>query len=260
MSDILSCDVGNTQTVFGFFENDKLIKSFRINTDPKKTSDEYKFLIKGLLSEISVSWDGFKTIILSSVVPRVTETLLRLKNEKEIVIVSSRSSLSFSIKIPEPETLGADRIVNVEGALLKYSPPFIIIDCGTAITFDVINSKKEYIGGAITPGIYTSADALFSHASKLFSTTLEKPPSVIGNSTKKSLQSGIVHGFASLIDGMIFKMKEELNQDDIKVIGTGGQIDIVSGIASSIDYIEKDLTLEGLLKIFNNNKNEKRKK
>ena len=254
---MLACDIGNTQTVFGFYKDDKLAGSFRIDTDPKRTSDQYKLIIKGFLNEINVGWNDFQTITMASVVSRVSETFLRLKSEKEILNISHKSPLSFTINIPEPETLGADRIANAEGAIRKYKHPMIIVDLGTAITFDVINSKKEYIGGAITPGIYTSADALFSHASKIFSTSLERPGSVIGNTTKKSLQSGIIYGFAGLIDGMIAKIKKELGNKEVEVIGTGGQIDLVSEVLSSIDTTDKDLTLDGLYRIY---KNEKRSK
>jgi type III pantothenate kinase len=254
---MLVIDVGNTQAVLGYFKEETLLGSFRIDTDPNRTSDQYKLLIRGFLSQINSRWEDFDTITLASVVSRVSETISRLKNEKRIVQVSHRSPLSFSIKIPEPETLGADRIANVEGAISKYEAPFIIVDLGTAITFDVVNSKKEYIGGAITPGIYTSADALFNNASKLFSTTLEAPSKVIGNNTKKSLQSGIVHGFASLIDGMIGKMKKEIGEKNVTVIGTGGQLEIISPLTSSIDKTDENLTLEGLLRIYKNEKSKK---
>lgn len=251
---MLVCDAGNTQTVFGYFKNDKLIRSFRINTDIKRTSDEYKIIIKGLLEDIGVLWEEFETITIASVVPRFTETISRLGSEKNLITVSHKSKLSFNIKVPEPQTLGADRIVNSEAAIKKYSTPLIIVDCGTATTFDVINREKEYIGGAITPGIYISAEALFANASKLFSTTLAKPQKVIGNDTKRSLQSGIVHGFGSLIDGMVWKIKKELACEEIKVIGTGGQIDLIKDTAASIDTIDNDLPLEGLLEIYKNEK------
>ena len=205
--------------------------------------------------DISVLWEDFKTITVASVVPRATQIFLKLKNEKEIITVSNKTRLSFSIKVPEPETVGADRLANMEGAIHKHKPPFVIIDCGTAITFDVLNAKKEYIGGAICPGIYTSADALFSHASKIFGTSLEKPENVIGDTTKKNLQSGIVYRFRKLNrrDDLADQKGDVLRRNKGDRNGRADRHSLRQR-ASSINTIDKDLTLEGLFRVYQNEK------
>jgi type III pantothenate kinase len=252
---LLAVDIGNTHIVLGLFESDKLIKDWRIFTDRNKTADQWNVEIGGLLNCGNLSWDNIKNVVISSVVPDLTMEIRKLCLKDlgiKPLIVDYSLNTGIKIKLRNPEEAGADRIVNAVAAFEKYGQgrPVIVADYGTATTFDVINSKGEYIGGAILPGVGISVDALFIHAAKLSKIEYKRPSSVIGRSTIESMQSGVIFGFASQFDGMVEKMKEELGEETF-VIATGGLASIIAEECTTINKIDKFLTLEGL-KIINN--------
>ncbi len=252
---LLAVDIGNTHIVLGVYDLDKLIGNWRIYTDRNKTADQWNVEISGLLNCGNLSWKNIENVVISSVVPILTIEIQKLciKNFGiKPLVVDYNLNTGIKIKLQNPEEIGADRIVNAVAAYEKYGQdnPIIIADYGTATTFDAINAAGEYIGGAILPGVGISVDALFTHAAKLPKVEYKKPFSIIGRSTIESMQSGIIYGYASQFDGMVEKMKEVLGEDTF-VIATGGLASIISAECTTINIIDKFLTLEGL-RIINN--------
>ncbi|MBT3312663.1 MAG: type III pantothenate kinase [Desulfobacterales bacterium] len=252
---LLVIDVGNTNMVIGVFDGDNLIKDWRIRTERNRTADEFGVLASNLITGSGINMIDIKKTVISSVVPPVAAALdLFCKKyfSHAPIWVDAKSSANMPILYTNPDEVGADRIVNSIAAYEKYKTSLIVIDFGTATTFDAISSKGEYIGGAITPGIMISADALFMKASKLPRVDLMTPPEkVIGRDTLSSIKSGIIYGCASLVDGMVKRMSEEMGSNP-KIIATGGLAEIIKNISGTIESIEPDLTLEGL-KIISNN-------
>lgn len=249
---LLAIDVGNTNTVIGIFENKKIIRDWRINTRKETTGDEFGIIIKSLFTESSVSHEDITKVVVSSVVPEVDHIIASfsknyLKNAKVHWINSETVKDLMPVLYTNPREVGADRIINGIAAYEKYKTALIVIDFGTATTFDVISSKGEYLGGAISPGIKISADALFTITSKLPKVELfDPPPNAIGKDTITSIKSGILYGYASLVDGMVQRIKNEVKKSP-KVIATGGLSIIMEPITESIESIEPHLTLEGML-------------
>jgi type III pantothenate kinase len=257
---ILVCDVGNTNIVFGVFDKNKLVLQFRISTFINRTSDEYAVIILPILRENNIDKNDIEDIIIASVVPPL---LFHIKNTFrkyfDIIpfVLDSNHELCIKNLYNPPEHVGIDRLVNSVAGFYKYKSALIIIDFGTATTFDVVSSKGEYIGGIITPGIKISKEALFLNTSKLPKVEIERPPSVVGKTTVHSIQSGLTYGYSALVDGIVQKIKEEYNEENFKVIATGGLASIIDEISKSIEVVERDLTLNGLNIIFNKrNKNE----
>lgn len=243
---LLVLDIGNTQSVLGLYEGHRLTRHWRVTTHAARTSDEFRFMLRGLLHEGGVSMAGIEAVALSSVVPSVTRNFTSAFVGKPVFEVNHRVQFGFEIAVPLPEQVGADRLVNAEAALAKYGAPAIVVDSGTATTWCAIDSKKRYLGGAIAPGISISTDALFAKASRLASIDLRRPERVIGNTTETALQSGIVNGYVSLLDGMIARMKEELGEKDVRVIGTGGWMELLGPASREIQHVDGHLTLDGL--------------
>ncbi len=257
---ILVCDVGNTNIVFGVFDKNSLLLQFRISTFINRSSDEYAVIILSILRENEISKNDINNILIASVVPPL---LFHLKNtfRKYFKILPNvlSSGDKFGIKnlYNPPEHVGIDRIINSVSGFEKYKQALIIIDFGTATTFDVISSKGEYIGGVITPGIKIAKEALFLNTSKLPKVEIERPPSIVGTTTIHSIQSGLTYGYAALVDGIVNKIKNEYKKEKFKVLATGGLASIIDELSETIEIVEKDLTLNGLNIIFNKrNKNE----
>jgi type III pantothenate kinase len=247
---LLAIDVGNTHIVMGLYKGEKLIKDWRISTNRQKTADEWIVDIGGLFYYSKITWEEIFAIIISSVVPNLTNELKKMATEYigiEPIVVNYELDTGLKIKLDKPEEIGADRIVNAVAAYEKFADKgnIIVADFGTATTYDAINSKGEYLGGAIAPGIGISVEALFSYAAKLPRVELTKPPGVIGRNTVESMQSGIIYGFASQVDGMVTKMKAELGGQAI-VLATGGLAPLIGPECSTVDRVDKYLTLEGL--------------
>ncbi len=256
---LLVIDVGNTNTVIGVFKNDLLIEDWRIRTIKDTTADEFNILAKALFADKDIKPNDIDKIVISSVVPPVVGILNKFCEKyllKAPIWINAESVKKIMpVLYNNPDEVGADRIVNAIAAYGKYRKSLIIIDFGTATTFDAISEKGEYLGGAITPGVMISSEALFQNASKLPRVEIFKAPDhVIGKNTIDSIKAGIIHGNAALVDGMVERMAEEMNASPM-IIATGGLAVLIAGASKAIEKVEKSLTLEGL-KIISQSKNE----
>jgi type III pantothenate kinase len=245
---LLVVDIGNTNTAFGIFLEKKLIENWKIRTERERTSDEYALTLLSLLNSVGIETQEIKSVIISSVVPPLTpvfqnlcQKLFRLKP----LVVGPGLKTGMSILYENPSEVGADRVVVAVAAFEKYGGPCVVVDFGTATTFDAISSQGEYLGGAIAPGIQISAEALFLKTAKLPQIEIKKPKKAIGRSTVASMQSGLFFGYVGLISNIIAKIKRELG-GKVKVISTGGFAAQISSEIKSIDANEPHLTLEGL--------------
>jgi type III pantothenate kinase len=256
---LLVIDVGNTNTVLGLFDEDSLQHDWRIRTEIDHTIDEYGVLIYNLYQSIRMKAKEIKSvtaIIISCVVPPMLNILeplcVKYFNIKPL-IVGPGIKTGMPIFYDNPKEVGADRIVNAVAAYDKYHKESIIVDFGTATTFDYVSPKGEYMGGCIAPGIVISSEALFERASKLPRVEFSKPKTVITKDTISAMQAGIMYGYAGLVDGIVERMKAEVKTNPL-VIATGGLARIVAQETKSIDKIEDMLTLDGLRIIYNLNK------
>ena len=254
---LLVFDVGNTNMVLGVYDGSKLIRDWRINTDPNKTSDEYGVLIKNFFGSSKLDMCSVDAIIISSVVPDVMHSLENFCMKYcgiNPLVVGPGIKTGLNIKYDDPKMVGADRIVNAVAAIAKYKKPLIIIDFGTATTYCAISGKGEYLGGVIAPGIKISSEALFQKASKLPRVEIVKPENIICKDTISSIQAGLVYGYAGQCEKIVGLMKEELGDDEVLVIGTGGLANMISTQTDVMDFVDGDLTLEGLRLIYEKNK------
>ncbi len=249
---LLAIDVGNTQTVVGIFQGDKLLGHYRISTRSYLTADEYAVLFQDLFNFDGFSFDQIKALAISSVVPSCTQALGQLAKEK-LIIVGPGTKTGINILYDNPLEVGSDRIVNAVAAYNIYGGPIVIVDFGTATTFDVVSEKGEYLGGAIAPGIEVSANALFEKAAKLSRVELKLPDKVIGKNTEESMQSGIIYGTAGSIDVLIAKIWDEIGSNT-KVVATGGLADKLAEICQTEIVVDQLLTLKGLEIIYELNK------
>lgn len=252
---LLVIDIGNTNTVLGVFDGESLIHHWRIFTNREKTSDEYGILIRNLYAASHFSSREITAIIISSVVPPITPIFVDLcSNYFSItpVVVGPGIKTGVSIKMDNPKEVGADRIVNAAAAHVKYKTHCIIVDFGTATTFDYVSAAGDYMGGVIAPGVNISAEALFRQASKLPRIEVVKPAAVVGKNTVTAMQSGLFFGYVSLVEGIVDRMKKELKVDPI-VVATGGLARVFSGETTRIQVIDENLTLEGLRIIYEKN-------
>lgn len=251
---LLVIDVGNTNIVLGVYNKENLICDFRINTIKNKTSDEYALTIMDILRANNINKSKINDVMIASVVPDVMhsiENAIKKYLNLKPIIVDDNLSLGIKINHENPQTIGADRLVNCISAIKKYSAPFIIVDIGTAITFDVVDKDEIYQGGAIVSGIGISSEALFLKTAKLPKVELYKPDKVICKNTVDNIRSGMVIGYIGLIEKLIDEMKKEMNfSENFKVIATGGYSSLLSKYISRIDIIDKNLTLDGLLEIY----------
>lgn len=256
---IICMDVGNTNIKYAIFGKDGLVLSFRVATEHKKTSDEYGGQIISILNNNDISADDIKGGIISSVVPQLDYTLERmcltyLKIKPLMLAPGLKTGLN--LKVDNAKEVGADRVVNNVAAVRKYGYPLVIVDFGTATTFNVIDGKGEFIGGVIAPGIKGSLDSLVNGTAKLPRVEIERPSSVIGRNTVTNMQAGIVFGFAGLVEYIVKKIKRELKCDNVKTIATGGFSEVIAKEISCIDKVDKLLTLEGLKYLYDLNSTE----
>lgn len=252
---ILVFDVGNTNMVLGVLEGEKLLTHWRLRTDSMRTADEYGMTLKNLFEYQEIDQKNIKAVVISSVVPSLMMELEAMSEKYfhcQPLIVGPGIKTGWAIKYENPREVGADRVVNAVAGFHKYGGPLIIVDFGTATTFCVVNDRGEYLGGAIAPGIKISTDALVARASKLPRVELIKPKSLIGKNTVASMQAGILYGFVGQVEGIINRMKSELDMNPT-VIATGGLAGIIAEETDTIDIIDEFLTLEGLRLIYEMN-------
>ncbi len=253
---IICMDVGNTNIKYADFDGEKLAMSFRVATEHKKTSDEYGGQLISILGNNKINASEIKGGIISSVVPQLDYTLERMclsyLKIKPLQLVPGLKT-GLNLRVDNAKEVGADRVVNNVAAIRKYGAPLIIIDFGTATTFNVIDSKGEFIGGVIAPGIKGSLDSLVNGTAKLPRVEIERPASVIGKNTVTNMQSGIVFGFAGLVEYIVKKIKRELKSENITTVATGGFSEVIAKEISCIDRIDKLLTLEGLKYLYDIN-------
>ncbi|MBH0171843.1 type III pantothenate kinase [Fictibacillus nanhaiensis] len=250
-------DVGNTNIVLGLYENDELKHHWRIHTSREKTEDEYGMLILDLFRHVNIHKEQIEGIIISSVVPPIMFALERMCvkyfNQRPLV-VGPGIKTGLNIKYENPREVGADRIVNAVAAIHEYDAPLIIVDFGTATTYCYINENKQYMGGAIAPGINISTEALYTKAAKLPRIEIAKPEGVIGKNTVNAMQAGILYGYVGQVEGIVKRMKEQSDVEP-KVIATGGLANLIAAESNVIDHVDPFLTLKGLLLIYDKNKN-----
>jgi len=253
---LLAIDIGNSNVVWGVFDDERLIADWRAGTDAAKTPDEYGILLLDLLGVKGIIPESLDAVILSSVVPPLTATFEELA-EKYLhrlpLTVSSELKTGLTLRYENPAEIGTDRIVNAAAAFRRYGGPVIIVDFGTATTFCLVTKKGEYLGGAIAPGIRISAEALFQRAAKLPKIELIRPKSVIGRDTASSMQAGIIFGYAGLVDEIVTRMQQTIGQECF-VVATGGLAGLLASESRTIREIRPDLTLEGLALLYQLNR------
>jgi type III pantothenate kinase len=252
---ILAIDIGNTQTVIGLFETDVLGGHWRIATDAQLTADELRIKIGGLLASEDLSWSDVSRLVVSSVVPRLTEAyeeVSRTATGLAPMTVGPGLKTGMPIHYDDPREVGADRIVNGVAAFDEFGGPVIVVDFGTATTIDVIDAEGAYLGGAIAPGVETSAEALFSRAARLSKVDLEDPGTVIGKNTRASVQAGLMLGEAAKVDGLVRRAWAELGTET-RVVATGGLARRIAPLCDTITDVDVDLTLKGLMIVYRRN-------
>lgn len=252
---ILVVDVGNSNTVLGVYDGQVLVNHWRLATRRGATVDEYGILSRNLFSLAKIDPTQITGIIIASVVPPLDPVLRQMAEQYfhlKPMFVEPGIKTGLAIRYEPPQDVGADRIVSAVAAIEKYGGPLIVVDFGTATTFDAISIKGEYLGGVIAPGIVISSEALFERAARLPRIDIKQPRKVIGSSTVSSMQSGLYYGYVSLVEGIIDRMKKELGEE-AKVIATGGQAAMIAEGTSVIDHLEPDLILEGLRIIYEKN-------
>jgi type III pantothenate kinase len=245
---LLTIDVGNTNVTLGLYEGDQLGAHWRLATDHARMPDEYGLQFLGLLENAGRSPTDLTGVCLASVVPPLTGRVTQACREylkQEPLIVDTGVKTGIKIRYEDPKAVGADRVCDAVAVMRLYGGPACVVDFGTATTFNAITKDGEYLGGAITAGINLAAEALFTHAAKLQRIDLQRPPSVIGRNTVHAMQSGLLFGYVSMVEGMVVRFRAELG-NDMKVIATGGLAEIVARETEAVQIIAPWLTLDGL--------------
>jgi type III pantothenate kinase len=252
---LLAIDVGNTNIVYGLFDGEKLVHEFRVESGRARTADEYAVVVRALLDMHGVDPKRVDSAIVASVVPSLTEPMVDLVRRafgREAIIVGPGVRTGMAILYENPREVGADRIVNAVAAYERVKGGVIVVDFGTATTFDCVTPRGEYLGGVIAPGVQISADALFARAAKLPRVEIAKPSKVVGRNTVHSMQSGIVYGYVGLVDGLVERLLGELGYP-CAVIATGGLASLIAPLSKTIGEVDDVLTLVGLRILFERN-------
>jgi type III pantothenate kinase len=245
---LLTIDIGNTNLTIGLYEGETLANHWRLATDHARMPDEYGLQFQGLLANVGHDPGDLTGIALASVVPPLTGRIIQACREylkQEPLVVDTGIKTGVRIRYEDPKTVGADRVCDAAAVMKLYGGPACVVDFGTATTFNAITREGDYLGGAITAGINLAAEALFTHAAKLPRIDLQRPPNVIGRNTTHAMQSGLLFGYVSMVEGMVTRFRVELGED-MKVIATGGLAEVVARETPVIEIIAPWLTLDGL--------------
>jgi type III pantothenate kinase len=246
---LLAVDAGNTQTVYGLFDGDRLVDHYRVSTERRSTADELMVLIAGLLD-----LDTLDGVCLSSTVPPLVREYEGFAERVglPVLVMGPGVSTGLALRYDDPREIGPDRIANAVAAKERYGAPSIVVDFGTSTNFDVVSPQGEYVGGVLAPGIEISMDALFARAARLFRVDFSAPPTVIGKTTQTALQSGLVYGFAGQVDEIVTRIRDELGAQ-APAIATGGLAELVAPHSRTLERVDPFLTLEGLRLVYSRN-------
>jgi type III pantothenate kinase len=252
---LLAVDVGNTNISFGVLEGGKLVHHMRSESARQRTADEYAIGVRQMMQLYGIAPEAIDAAIIASVVPALTDTMVgfvRRAFDKDPIVVGPGVKTGMPIMYEDPREVGADRIVNAVAGFDWAKRSVIVVDFGTATTFDCVSKKGEYLGGVIVPGVQISADALFARAARLHRVDFAVPPRAIGRNPTQSMQSGIVYGYAALVDGLCERLKKELG-DEPRVVATGGLASLICNETTHVERVDHDLTLTGLWLIHQRN-------
>jgi type III pantothenate kinase len=252
---LLAVDIGNTHVVFGLYEGSELKQTFRAATVRTRTGDEYGVLLHQMLTLRGIEASAISAAIIASVVPPLTDVMadaIRHAFAREPMVVGPGLKTGIAVRYDNPYDVGADRICNAVAAYERLHAGVIVVDFGTATIFDCISPKGEYLGGVIVPGIQVSLDALLGRAAKLSRIEIAEPPRVVGRNTTHALQSGVINGYAALVDGLVDKIKAEL-EFSCEVIGTGNLAELIAKHSTALENLDPDLTLHGLRILYDRN-------
>jgi type III pantothenate kinase len=252
---LLCVNVGNTNVALGLYQDEEMLAHWRVSTDPQKLADEYAMLFLDLFERSGQDPAAVQGIVLASVVPPLTGIFLKLSQRyfhQTPLVVDAMVHTGVRILIDNPSEAGADRVVNAVAAFQRYGGPACVVDLGTGTTFDLISAEGDYLGGAIAPGLGIAAEALFQRTAKLPRIELARPPAAIGKNTVHAMQSGLLFGYAGLVEGMVARYRAELGAH-MKVIATGGMASLVAAETDVFDAVDPWLTLDGLRMVWEMN-------